>query len=100
MKASYQKETLENAATAASVNRSPVLRTEGDNRFVKKGESRECFYFGVARKLIGHKWSLLILFILKDGCMRFGALLSGILHKWDLTRPFSEGELSKSLEQI
>jgi DNA-binding HxlR family transcriptional regulator len=78
MKANYQKETLENAATAASVTRSPVLRTEGDNRFVKKGESRECFYFGVARKLIGDKWSLLILFILKDGCMRFNALLRGV----------------------
>lgn len=78
MKASYQKETLETTAAATSITRSPVLRTEGDNRFIKKGESRECFYFGVARKLIGDKWSLLILFILRDGCMRFNALLKGV----------------------
>ena len=78
MKASYQKETLETTAAATSSTRSPVLRTEGDNRFIKKGESRECFYFGVARKLIGDKWSLLILFLLRDGCMRFNALLRGV----------------------
>lgn len=78
MKASYQKETLKTTATTASGTRSPALRTEGDNRYAKKGESRECFYFGVARKLIGDKWSLLILFILRDGCMRFNALLRGV----------------------
>jgi len=78
MKASYQKETLETTAAATSGTRSPVVHTEGDNRFIKKGESRECFYFGVARKLIGDKWSLLILFILRDGCMRFNALLRGV----------------------
>ena len=78
MKASYQKETLETTVAATSSTRPPVLRTEGDNRFIKKGESRECFYFGVARKLIGDKWSLLILFILRDGCMRFNALLKGV----------------------
>jgi DNA-binding HxlR family transcriptional regulator len=78
MKASYQKETLETTATTASSTRSPALRTEGDHRYVQKGESRECFYFGVARKLIGDKWSLLILFILRDGRMRFNALLRGV----------------------
>jgi DNA-binding HxlR family transcriptional regulator len=77
MKASYQKETLETTATTIGTH-SPVLRAEGGNRFVKKGESRECFYFGVARKLIGDKWSLLVLFILRDGCMRFNALLRGV----------------------
>jgi len=78
MKASYQKETVETTSTEATGTRSPVLRTEGHNRYVKKGESRECFYFSVARKLIGDKWSLLILFILRDGCMRFSALLRGV----------------------
>ena len=58
--------------------RSPVLSRDGVQRFVKRGESRECFYFGVARKLIGDKWSLLILFILRDGSMRFNALLRGV----------------------
>ena len=58
--------------------RSPVLSRDGDQRFVKRGDSRECFYFGVARKLIGDKWSLLILFILRDGSMRFNALLRGV----------------------
>ena len=78
MKASYQKETVEVGATAESSTHSPVIRTEGGNRFAKKGESRECFYFEVARKLIGDKWSLLILLILRDGCMRFNALLRGV----------------------
>lgn len=78
MKASYQKETVKDAAIEENSTRSPVIRTEGGNRFVKKGESRECFYFGVARKLIGDKWSLLIMFILRDGSMRFNALLRGV----------------------
>ncbi len=78
MKASYQKETVESGVIAAMVTRSPVIRTEGDDRFIKKGESTGCFYFGVARKLIGDKWSLLILFILRDGSMRFNALLRGV----------------------
>ena len=78
MKASYQKETVEGALTAENSTRSPVIRNEGGNRFIKKGESRECFYFGVARKLIGDKWSLLIMFILRDGSMRFNALLRGV----------------------
>lgn len=78
MKVSYQKETLESITTAASGSRSPVLRSAGEDRHVKKGESKECFYFGVARKLIGDKWSLLILFILRGGSMRFNALLRGV----------------------
>ena len=78
MKASYKKETMKDAAIAENSTRSPVIRTEGGNRFIKKGESRECFYFGVARKLIGDKWSLLIMFILRDGGMRFNALLRGV----------------------
>lgn len=78
MKASYKKETSDTNATAASGIQTPALRTEGGNRFIKRGESRECFYFGVARKLIGDKWSLLILFILRDGSMRFNALLRGV----------------------
>jgi DNA-binding HxlR family transcriptional regulator len=78
MKASYQKETVKGAAMAENSARSPLIRTEGGNRFISKGESRECFYFGVARKLIGDKWSLLILLILRDGSMRFNALLRGV----------------------
>lgn len=57
---------------------SPLIRIDGEERFVKRGASRECFYFQVARKLIGDKWSLLILFILRDGGMRFNALLRGV----------------------
>lgn len=80
MKASDLKETMDggNAETAPGATRSPLIRTEGDRRWIRTGESRECFYFGVARKLIGDKWSLLILFILGDGVMRFNALLRGV----------------------
>lgn len=78
MKASYQKETVKGAAAEGNSTRSPMIRTEAGNRFVKKGGSRECFYFGVARKLIGDKWTLLIMFILRDGSMRFNALLRGV----------------------
>lgn len=59
MKARDQKETLQVAPQADSGTRTPLLWTDGAARFVKNGESRECFYFGVARKLIGDQWSLL-----------------------------------------
>lgn len=78
MKASNQKETSENPGAAESGARSPWIRREGGHRLIQKGASRECFFFGVARKLIGDKWSLLILFILRDGSMRFNALLRGV----------------------
>jgi len=78
MKASFKKETMNSDVVTGGGPRSPLLRTEGGNRYVKKGESKECFYFQVARKLIGDKWSLLILFILADGNMRFNALLRGV----------------------
>ena len=78
MKASFQKDTESRISQQQVGRRSPVLSRDGDQRFVKRGESRECFYFGVARKLIGDKWSLLILFILRDGSMRFNALLRGV----------------------
>ena len=78
MKASYKKETLEDGSTPENRTHSPAVGTKEGNRFIKKGESRECFYFGVARKLIGDKWSLLIMFILRDGSMRFNALLRGV----------------------
>lgn len=78
MKANDQKETVVTSPAALRGTRSPELRAEAGSRYVRKGESRECFYFGVARKLIGDKWSLLVLFILRDGGMRFNALLRGV----------------------
>lgn len=56
----------------------PQIRQEGSNRFIKKGESAACFYFQEAKKRIGDKWSLLVLFILKDGSLRFNELLRGV----------------------
>ena len=58
--------------------RPPLIRQEGSRRFIKKGESLECFYFQEAKKRIGDKWSLLVLFILKDGSLRFNELLKGV----------------------
>lgn len=78
MKAGYQKETAEGPVVAQASTHSPLIRTEGADRWIQKGTSKECFYFQVARKLIGDKWSLLILFILRDGGMRFNALLRGV----------------------
>ena len=56
----------------------PLIRQEGSSRFIKKGESSACFYFQEAKKRIGDKWSLLVLFILKDGSLRFNELLRGV----------------------
>jgi len=78
MKASDQKETAENLDAAESGARSSWICREGGNRFVRNGSSRECFFFGVARTLIGDQWSLLIMFILRNGSMRFNALLRGV----------------------
>ena len=78
MKRSNQKETNPELAAPQDRTDSPLVRIDGDSRLIKKGTSKECFYFQVARKLIGDKWSLLILFILKDGTMRFNALLRGV----------------------
>lgn len=78
MKVSYQKETATPSDAAQGVPRSPLIRADGESRWIKKGASRECFYFEVARRLIGDKWSLLILFILRDGSMRFNALVRGV----------------------
>lgn len=78
MTASYPRETDPERSPAQGNGRSPLLRWEGENRFIKKGESKECFYFQMARKIIGDKWSLLTMFILKDGSMRFNALLRGV----------------------
>jgi len=78
MKASDQKETDADAAAPQGRTHAPLIRIDGDNRWIQKGASQECFYFQVARKLIGDKWSLLILFILRTGSMRFNALLRGV----------------------
>jgi DNA-binding HxlR family transcriptional regulator len=56
----------------------PLIRQEGASRFIKRGESSACFYFQEAKKRIGDKWSLLVLFILKDGSLRFNELLRGV----------------------
>ena len=80
MKASDKKETVTPPARKQDSNsiHAPQIRVDRGNRFVKKGASKECFYFQVARKLIGDKWSLLILFTLRDGSLRFNALLRGV----------------------
>jgi DNA-binding HxlR family transcriptional regulator len=78
MKASDQKETDTSNVAATGSTRSPAIRVDGDQRLIRKGASSECFYFQVARKVIGDKWSLLIMFILRDGGMRFNALLRGV----------------------
>jgi DNA-binding HxlR family transcriptional regulator len=57
---------------------SPLIRQEGNSRFIKKGESSACVYFQEAKKRIGDKWSLLVLLILKDGSLRFNELLRGV----------------------
>lgn len=80
MKASNQKETGADPVDESGNGStgSPLIRIDGESRYVKKGTSKECFYFQTARKLIGDKWSLLIMFILRDGDMRFNALLRGV----------------------
>jgi DNA-binding HxlR family transcriptional regulator len=71
-------ETLQAQSERPPALRSPLIRQEGSRRFIQKGESLECFYFQEAKKRIGDKWSLLVLFILKDGALRFNELLRGV----------------------
>jgi DNA-binding HxlR family transcriptional regulator len=56
----------------------PIIRQEGNHRYIKKGENMECFYFQEAKRRIGDKWSLLVLFILKDGSLRFNELFKAV----------------------
>lgn len=90
LSADYPKETLEtlktteipeiskNIESLQARGEGPPIRQESDHRYIKKGENMECFYFQEAKRRIGDKWSLLVLFILKDGSLRFNGLLRGV----------------------
>ncbi len=78
MSAGYLKVSMETLVNPESPVHAPLVRQEGSHRVIQKGRSKECFYFQVARKLIGDKWSLLVLFILRAGPMRFNALCRGV----------------------
>ena len=90
MAATYPKETIgtqdmietpaiiKSPETLTGQSEGPPIHHEGKHRYVKKGENMECFYFQEAKRQIGNKWSLLVLFILKDGSLRFNELLRGV----------------------
>lgn len=90
MPATYPKETIEtprmietpeiikSTKTLQAPSEGPPIWQEDSRRYIKKGENLECFYFQEAKKRIGDKWSLLVLFILRDGSLRFNELLRGV----------------------
>jgi DNA-binding HxlR family transcriptional regulator len=90
MTATYPKETFEiprmietpeiakSTETFHAQSEGPPIHQDGSHRYIKKGENLECFYFQEAKKRIGDKWSLLVLFILRDGSLRFNELLRGV----------------------